>query len=74
MHNWPMRGLFDVIFCRNVVIYFDTETSERIWAKFANQLESNGMLYVGHSERVGNAEKIGMETVGVTAYRKSLGR
>ncbi|MEL7110080.1 MAG: protein-glutamate O-methyltransferase [Pseudomonadota bacterium] len=74
MHNWPMRGLFDVIFCRNVVIYFDTETSERIWAKFANQLESNGMLYVGHSERVGNAEKIGMETVGVTAYRKNLGR
>jgi len=71
MHNWPFRGQFDVIFCRNVVIYFDAPTSERIWAKFANQLEPNGMLYVGHSERVGNADQIGLETVGVTAYCKT---
>lgn len=71
MHEWPFRGQFDVIFCRNVVIYFDTMTSERIWTKFANQLEPDGILYVGHSERVGNSNQIGLEPVGVTAYCKS---
>ena len=71
MHDWPFRGKFDVIFCRNVVIYFDTPTSERVWAKFSEKLEPQGMLYVGHSERVGNFESIGIQPVGVTAYRKS---
>lgn len=74
MHDWPFRGQFDVIFCRNVVIYFDAPTSARIWARFASQLNSNGMLYVGHSERVGNADTIGLEPVGVTAYRKTGSR
>lgn len=74
MNNWPFRGQFDVIFCRNVVIYFDAQTSDRIWARFAGQLVDNGMLYVGHSERVGVADEVGLETVGVTAYRKSLKR
>ena len=74
MHDWPFRGRFDVIFCRNVVIYLDSDTSERIWARFANQLEPNGMLYVGHSERVGNSDKVGLEPVGVTAYRNSGAR
>ena len=71
MHDWPFRGLFDVIFCRNVVIYFDTETSKRVWAKFAEKMEPNGMLYVGHSERVGNFDAIGIKPVGVTAYLKT---
>lgn len=70
MNDWPFRGKFDVIFCRNVVIYFDIATSERIWAKYAERLVPGGMLYVGHSERVGNADSIGLEPVGVTAYRK----
>ncbi len=73
MHEWPFRGRFDVIFCRNVVIYFDTPTSERVWAKFTERLEPDGMLYVGHSERVGNSDKIGLETVGVTTYQKRTG-
>lgn len=74
MHEWPFRGRFDVIFCRNVVIYFDTPTSERVWAKFTERLEPKGMLYVGHSERVGNSDQIGLETVGVTTYQKQTGR
>lgn len=73
MHEWPFKGLFDVIFCRNVVIYFDTATSERVWAKFSEKLEPQGMLYVGHSERVGNFDSIGIQPVGVTAYRKTPG-
>ena len=50
--RWPMKGRFDVIFCRNVVIYFDEPTQDRIWGRFREQLQPNGRLYVGHSERV----------------------
>ena len=71
MHPWPFKGSFDVIFCRNVVIYFDAPTSEKVWAKFAERLQPNGTLFVGHSARVGNADAIGLNAVGVTAYRKS---
>ena len=74
MDSWPFRGQFDAVFCRNVVIYFDAPTSARIWAKLAERVLDNGMLYVGHSERVGNADQIGLEAVGVTAYKKLPGR
>jgi chemotaxis protein methyltransferase CheR len=47
-----MKGRFDVIFCRNVVIYFDEPTQHRIWGRFREQLQPSGRLYVGHSERV----------------------
>ncbi|MEJ0058810.1 MAG: CheR family methyltransferase [Terricaulis sp.] len=47
-----MKGQFEAVFCRNVVIYFDEPTQERIWSRFANQMSANGALYIGHSERV----------------------
>ena len=50
--QWPMRGRFDVIFCRNVVIYFEEDTQSRIWGRFAQFLAPGARLYVGHSERV----------------------
>ncbi len=66
MGDWPMKGQFQAIFCRNVVIYFDEPTQERIFRRFHGLLTPGGRLYVGHSERVGVP---GFETDGLTTYR-----
>lgn len=49
---WPVRGSFDVIFCRNVVIYFNKETQRVLFKKFHNHLSDTGYLYIGHSENL----------------------
>ena len=48
--EWPFRGQFDFIFCRNVMIYFSKENKEQLIDNFANYLRPGGVLYVGHSE------------------------
>ena len=50
MEEWPMSGLFDVIFCRNVMIYFDKPTQEKLVKRFWSMLQDDGYLLVGHSE------------------------
>lgn len=67
---WPMRGRFDVIFCRNVVIYFDKPTQERLWSRFAEALVPGGWLYIGHSERVTGPAAPYFAPEGVTTYRR----
>ena len=50
MEKWPMKGTFNVIFCRNVMIYFDRPTQEKLINRFYDYLEPGGHLFVGHSE------------------------
>jgi len=66
---WPMKGRFDAIFCRNVVIYFDEATQARLWPRFRAALTDEGHLFVGHSERVPDPGSVGFEACGITTYR-----
>ena len=69
MAQWPFKGPFDVIFCRNVVIYFDEPTQMKIWSRFAGLLPQGGHLYIGHSERVSGEAKAQFDNIGITTYR-----
>ncbi|HVY33603.1 MAG TPA: protein-glutamate O-methyltransferase [Caulobacteraceae bacterium] len=66
---WPMQGKFDVIFCRNVVIYFEEGTQARIWSRFAVTIAPGGRLYIGHSERLNGPATSQFESDGLTTYR-----
>jgi chemotaxis protein methyltransferase CheR len=48
--SWPVSGPFDVIFCRNVMIYFDKPTQSQILSRFARLMSPQGLLFAGHSE------------------------
>ncbi len=59
----------DIIFCRNVAIYFDRETQKSIYGRLSDKLVPGGYLFIGHSEMMTNDRK-NMERVGPTIYRK----
>jgi len=69
LEPWPIKGPFDIIFCRNVVIYFDKETQKKLFDRYADLLADNGYLFIGHSEslhRVTDRFKL----LGKTMYQK----
>ena len=64
--DWPLKEPFDVIFCRNVMIYFDKPTQSKILNRFAPLMKPEGLLFAGHSENfmyVSNAFKLRGKTV-----------
>jgi chemotaxis protein methyltransferase CheR len=56
--QWPLKGPFDAIFCRNVMIYFDKQTQARILERFAPLLKPDGLLFAGHSENFSYISKV----------------
>ncbi len=69
LEEWPMSGLFDAVFCRNVVIYFDKPTQMKLFNRIADYIKPDGWLYIGHSE---NLHKVcdRFAPIGNTIYRK----
>jgi chemotaxis protein methyltransferase CheR len=68
--SWPFRRPFDVIFCRNVMIYFDLEAKEQLVLALARQLRPGGFLYIGHSERVTGEAASLLDCAGPTIYQR----
>lgn len=66
---WPVKGPFDVIFCRNMLIYFDQDTKKAIVERFAALLRPGGFLYLGHSEALPHAFPT-LQPCGRTIYRR----
>ncbi len=73
VQSWPMHGQFDVIFCRNVFIYFDKPTQEKILKHFSTYQVPGAHLCLGHSETVPGAAAIGYELIGKTTYLRKGG-
>lgn len=71
--NWPMSGVFDIIFCRNVVIYFDEPTQAKIWQGYVRKLVPGGVLCIGHSERLSGPAQARFKTVGTTIFKLHVG-
>ena len=70
MNEWPVRGPFDVIFCRNVIIYFDKETQRVLFERMAALQRPGDMLFLGHSESLYRVSDK-YELVGRTIYRRN---
>jgi chemotaxis protein methyltransferase CheR len=69
METWPMKGPFDAIFCRNVMIYFDAPTKSKLIERFVRLIKPGGWLYIGHSESLLGSHP-GLQFMGRTIYRR----
>ena len=69
LHEWPMKGPFDIVFCRNVIIYFDKETQHELFARYYQILKPGGLLILGHSENIGKFAPY-FSNIGRTIFRK----
>ena len=69
MHDWPMKGPFDAIFCRNVIIYFDKDTQRVLFERMAALQRAGDFLSLGHSESLYRVSER-YELIGRTIYRR----
>lgn len=67
--DWPFRDGFDVVFCRNVMIYFDAETQRRVLERIHRVMKPGGMLFVGHAENFSDSRDL-FVLKGKTAYER----
>lgn len=70
MDEWPMKGSFDFMFCRNVVIYFNKDTQRILFDRYANLVVDGGYLFIGHSESL-NKVSTRFDLLGQTIYQKA---
>ena len=70
MDRWPMRGPFDVLFCRNVIIYFDKPTQKVLFDRFAQVMADDGVMFLGHSESLYRVSTR-FTLLGQTIYKKA---
>ncbi len=70
MNEWPMKGQFDILFCRNVVIYFNKETQKILFDRFANIMKDDAYMFLGHSESLFNITER-FSSLGQTIHRKA---
>lgn len=61
---------FDLILCRNVVIYFTEETKNRLYQRFTDSLTSGGVLFIGSTEQIFQARELGLKTIATFFYQK----
>lgn len=69
LKEWPLKGPFDILFCRNVIIYFDKPTQKVLMNRYADMLAANGHLFIGHSETLYRVSDR-YESLGQTMYRR----
>jgi chemotaxis protein methyltransferase CheR len=69
MENWNLPEPVDVIFCRNVIIYFDKQSKMQLIDRYADVIKDDGYLFIGHSESLFKISDR-FELVGNTVYRK----
>lgn len=67
--SFPFKKKFHIIFCRNVMIYFDADTKRKLINKFYDSLEYGGYLFIGHSESIGRGES-NFKYIEPAIYRK----
>jgi len=70
MDEWPLKGPFDFMFCRNVVIYFNKDTQRELFERYADLVAAQGYLFIGHSESL-NKVTTRFDLIGQTIYQKN---
>lgn len=69
LHEWPFHGPFDIIFCRNVVIYFSKDTQRELFDRYADMMVDDAPMFIGHSESLFKVSDR-FRPLGRTIYRK----